>query len=89
MSKEEMKHTALTVKEKSVITLNGVSNIESFDSSYVTLETSEGTVCIEGRGMKIESLSREGGEIQITGRIDGVFYAKEKKAKGGLSKMFG
>lgn len=88
MGKEEIRHTALTVKERNMICLNGVSNIESFDDSYVTLETSEGRICIEGQGLKIESLSREGGEIQITGRINGVFYVKQKKAKGTFSKLF-
>ncbi len=89
MGKEEMHHTTLTVKERNRITLNGVSNVASFDTDYVTLEINDGKIFIEGQGLKIESLSREGGEIQITGRIDGVFYAKEKKAKGRLGGLFG
>ncbi len=89
MPKEDIKHTALTVKERNRITLNGILNIESFDEAYVTLETSEGRICIEGQGLKIESLSQNGGEIQITGRINGVFYTKDKKNKGTFSRLFG
>lgn len=89
MGKDEMRHTALTVKERNRISLNGVINVASFDEGYVTLETNEGRICIEGQGLKIESLSREGGEIQITGKIDGVFYTKDKKAKSGFRGLFG
>lgn len=89
MAKEEMRHTGLSVKDRNKITLNGVTNVLSFEEDYVTLETGEGKICIEGGGLKIESLSREGGEIEITGRIDGVFYSKAKKAKSTLGKLFG
>lgn len=92
MAKEEIKqikHTQLNIKERNRIILNGILNVESFDESYVTLETSEGRICIEGQGLKIESLSQNGGEIQIAGRINGVFYTKDKKAKGAFSRLFG
>lgn len=89
MAKEEMRHTGLSVRDRNKITLNGVTNVSSFDEEYVTLETSDGRICIEGAGLKIESLSREGGEIEITGRIDGVFYSKAKKVKSTLGKLFG
>ena len=89
MGKDEIRHTTLNVKERNIITLNGVTNVRGFDEGYVTLETSEGRICIEGEGLKIESLSRDGGEIQITGRIDGAFYTKDKKVKNGLRGLFG
>lgn len=89
MAKEEMRHTNLTVKERNRLTLNGVSNIESFDEGYITLEIGEGRISVEGDGLKIESLSREGGEIQITGRINGVFYSEKKKIGGKFRGLFG
>lgn len=89
MAKEEMKHTSLSVKERNRLTLNGVSNIESFDDGYITLEIGEGRISVEGVGLKIESLSREGGEIQITGKINGVFYSEKKKLSGRFKGLFG
>jgi sporulation protein YabP len=88
MSKDEMKHTNLNVKERNVLTLNGVSNIESFDEGYISLEIGEGRISVEGNGLKIESLSREGGEIQITGRINGVYYSEKKKRINGVRGLF-
>lgn len=88
MVKEERRHTALTVKERNRITLNGVINVESFDNDYVTIQINDGKVFIEGQGLRIESLSQDSGEIQISGKINGVFYSKEKKAKGTFSGFF-
>ena len=89
MAKEEIRHTALTVKERNKINLTGIMNVMSFDESYVTLETSEGRICIEGEGLKIESLSQNGGEMQISGRVNGIFYTKDKKGKGTFFRLFG
>ena len=89
MAKEEMKHTSLNVRERNRLTLNGVSNIESFDDGYITLEIGEGRISVEGEGLKIESLCREGGEIQITGKINGVFYSDKKKLSGKFRGLFG
>ena len=89
MPKEENRHTDLNIKERSRLTLNGVINVDSFDESYVTLSTSEGRVSVEGQGLKIESLVREGGEIEITGKISGVYYSEQKKKSSFLSRFFG
>ena len=69
MQKEEFRHTNLNVKERNSLTLNGVSNIIGFDEGYVTLATTDGKIIIEGEGLKIESLSKQGGEINISGKI--------------------
>ena len=87
--KDEIRHTNLNVKERNRLVLNGVSNIESFDEGYITLEINEGRISVEGSGMKIESLSRDDGEIHITGKIDGVFYSDKKKLLGRFRGLFG
>ena len=89
MPKEELKHTNLNVKERNSITLNGVCNVVGFDESYVTLETNDGKIIIEGESLKIESLTKAGGEICITGKISGVFYSEKKNFKTPFGKLFG
>ena len=88
MAKEEIKHTSLSIKERNRLTINGVLNIESFDDSYITLEIGEGRISVEGVGLKIESLSKEGGEILVSGKINGVFY-NEKRVTGKFRGLFG
>ena len=89
MQKDEVRHSILNIKDRNRMTINGVKNIESFDEGYITLEIDDGRIFVEGAGMKIESLNRENGEIQITGRIDGVFYGDKKKTLGRLRGLFG
>ncbi len=89
MAKDELKHTRLVVKDKSRLEMNGVVSVESFDSTYVLLETGEGRIGVEGEGLKIESLLREGGEIEIIGRIGAIYYTESKKKSGVFSRIFG
>ena len=89
MAKDEIKHTMLSVKERNSITLNGVCNVVGFDESYVTLATSDGKIIIEGEGLKIESLSKQGGEINISGKISGVFYSEKRNYKSPFGRLFG
>ena len=89
MVKEELKHTSLSIKERNVLTLNGVCNVVGFEESYVTLSTGDGKIIIEGEGLKIESLTKQGGEISITGKICGVFYSEKKVHKSPLGRLFG
>ena len=71
--KDEIRHTNLNVKERNRLVLNGVSNIESFDEGYITLEINEGRISVEGSGMKIESLSRDDGEIHYNFSLNNFF----------------
>lgn len=88
MPKEEIKHDIITVKDRSRIIINGVTNVAGFDQGMVTLDISDATISVEGEQMKIESLSRDGGVIEIVGKIDGVFYSKQKPI-GRWKRLFG
>ena len=88
MQEKTLKHTSLCVRERKNVTIDGVENVLGFDESYVSLMTVAGRIVVEGQGLKIESLSKENGEISIIGKIDGVLYAEEKGAKGILARIF-
>jgi sporulation protein YabP len=64
-----------------------VINVESFDEEYLYISTKLGNIGIEGKGLKIESLTKEDGKILITGEIKGIFYYEEKP-KRGIGKIF-
>ena len=78
----------LTIKDRRSATLDGVKNIESFDENYISLDTKQGRVIIEGSGLKIESLSRDNGAIYITGNISGAYYSGEKASRGVFANLF-
>ena len=75
----------LTVTDRRLISIDGVEAVLSFEEDYLSLETSLGSLSVEGEGLKIENLSKDKGQILIRGRIDGVYYTKEKPRK----KLFG
>ena len=83
------KHTSIVIENRKKLVINGVINIEGFDDGEVTLIINEGKINVEGGELKIESLTKESGEIIITGDINGVFYSKQKLSAGLLSKIFG
>lgn len=76
------------INNKSNITLNGVNNVSSFDESYITLETEQGKISVEGSTLKIENLSKQDGEIYVTGNITAVIFEEEKATRGGFKKLF-
>ena len=51
-------------------TMDGVNDIRGFDEGYVSLSTDSGKINVEGSDLKIESLSKEGGTIFISGNIN-------------------
>ncbi|MBO5907202.1 MAG: YabP/YqfC family sporulation protein [Clostridia bacterium] len=85
---ENSAKTVLVVNERKSVKMNGVKNVIGFDEGYVTLDTSLGRVSIEGRELKIESLTKENGEIYITGNVSGVYYSDPKESTTIFKKMF-
>ena len=75
----------LTIKDKKIVSMNGVKNVTSFDEGLITFESDVGRVTVEGADLKIEELIKESGEILIVGDISGVFFS-ENKCGGGLFK---
>ena len=78
----------VNINNRKTLTLNGVENVESFGEDYLILNTSLGELTIEGENLKIESLTKENGEIFILGKINGLFYKEEKAKKRFFKKNF-
>lgn len=75
-------------KNREGVKLSGVSDVESFDDRSVIMQTSLGRLAIEGDGLHISVLSIQSGEVEVQGRVNGVFYIDEgmQKKKGLFSK---
>ena len=79
----------LIIKDRSLLTVDGVKNVQSFGEDYMRVETMLGILNIEGSELKIESLTKEDGKIRVVGNISGVFYENPKVRRGlfsGISK---
>jgi sporulation protein YabP len=73
----------VTLIGRSQLSVSGVDDVESFDETMIVLHTCGGIMLIRGERMKIERLSIDGGDLQVTGFIIAIEY-EEERAKGGF-----
>lgn len=73
---------ALEGRKKLVLT--GVREVESFDEENIVLHTSCGTLIIEGKGLHIEKLSLDGGDVNVEGQVDLLSYEDEPAPRRGF-----
>ena len=62
---EELLPHKLTLNERKALTMTGATEVLSFDDSCVILRTALGTLMIQGRNLKLKTLSPEGGQVAI------------------------
>ena len=64
----------LTLHDRRLLTVTGVTEMGTFDETVVTMDTELGPLTIEGAGMKLKTLSLETGQVAVEGEIGGIFY---------------
>ena len=61
-------------KGRNGISIDGVSDVISFDESGVVMETVCGSLAVEGEGLHVTVLDISNGKVELDGRINGVYY---------------
>lgn len=56
--------------------INGVSDVLSFDVGEVLLETDQGMLMIRGSDLHVSRLTLEKGEVDVDGKIDSLTYSE-------------
>lgn len=79
------------LKDRKVLELTGVKQIDSFDASEFLLETAQGWMIVQGKELTLGKLDTERGDVVIRGVIESMSYVSSKK--GGskdsmMSKIF-
>lgn len=69
------------------IRLDGVEEVISFDDGEISLRTCCGGMTVEGEGLHIGVLNVEQGHVEVSGRIDGLFYFDDTPNQ--KKKLFG
>lgn len=64
----------LTLEERSRLTLAGAVEILRFDEQTAVIALQEENLVVQGRELKLKTLSLEGGTVSVTGRIDSLYY---------------
>ena len=80
----------LILKDRKLLELSGVKQIDSFDNKEFLLETAQGWMSVEGNDLVLGKLDTERGEVVIKGQIDTIRYLANRynEKEGFVSKFF-
>lgn len=76
----------LVVNNRESGNFSGISEVLSFDEEGILLESVMGTLAIDGKDMRVTRLDLERGEVDITGKINGIVWADKKERRGKMKK---
>ena len=74
---EGMPHK-LQLSERSKLTMTGVTEVASFEEHAVVLHTALGRLLVQGRDLKLKTLSLEGGQVAVDGNISALVYEEPR-----------
>ena len=69
--------------------MTGVTEVVSFEDSAVVLQTSLGTLIVQGRELQLKTLSLEGGQVAVDGTISSLVYEEPRSGGGWRHRLFG
>lgn len=79
----EQKKTApehlITMTNRHVMSLTGVTEVGGFSDAQVELKTCMGGLIIKGKGLTIHKLNTDIGELNVNGEINSIQYIAKKK----------
>jgi sporulation protein YabP len=80
---------SLVLEDRKLLTVSGVSDVDSFDEETVVVFTDLGELTIRGSNLHINRLSVEVGELTVEGNIAALIYSDEMPKSGGFfSRVF-
>ena len=88
MAEQETAHS-LALDQRKHLTMTGVSEVVSFDDAAVVLRTGLGTLTVQGRELRLKTLSAEGGRVAVTGEVSALTYEEPRAPGGWLGRLFG
>ena len=83
-----MAEHGLTLEERKRLTMTGVTEVVSFDDGMVVLHTNLGILTVQGTGLRLKTLSTDGGQMAVDGEISALSY-EEPREGGWLRRLFG
>lgn len=88
MAEQQTDHR-LTLAQRKDLTMTGVSEVVSFDDTAVILRTELGTLTVQGQGLRLRTLSTDGGQVAVTGEVSALTYEEPRAPGGWMRRLFG
>ncbi|MBR4944859.1 MAG: sporulation protein YabP [Peptococcaceae bacterium] len=86
---EILRSAVLELKDRQMMRLSGVQNVDVFDEEKIVLQTELGKLEIRGQHLNVTSLDVENGNLQVDGMIDSFVYLEEKRKRSMKKKTSG
>ena len=74
---EKLPHK-LQLSERNKLTMTGVTEVASFEESSVVLHTALGRLLVQGRELKLKTLSLDGGQVTVEGEVSALIYEEPR-----------
>lgn len=84
----KQKTQQLVLNDRKKLKITGVSDVESFSETLVSVSTCMGKMNIKGEGLKISKLDTDEGELIIDGKINSAEYTKKKEKTNFFESIF-
>lgn len=78
---DQYKKQEIVLRDRTHLIISGIVDVTNFDEIGIILSSVNGEISIDGSELKIVDLSSEKGEIEISGKIGGIFYLDERPSK--------
>ena len=72
----------LVMEARRKLTLTGATEVVRFDEELAELNTQLGPLIIEGRELKLKTLSLDTGTVVVEGELIGLSYEEPRKKRG-------
>lgn len=69
----------MQLRERSKLTMTGVSEVIRFEDTLVVLQTGLGQLHIHGQGLQLKNLSLEGGQAAVDGQISALIFEEPRE----------
>lgn len=87
MGEQAQPEHKLSLSQRSKLTMTGVSEVVRFEDNTVVLKTGLGTLVVQGRDLKLKTLSLDGGQVAVDGTVSALIY--EEPRGGWAHRLFG
>ena len=88
LKKTEVREHGITITNRSKTAVSGVTDVVRFDDDRVDLKTNMGRLIIKGRGLNVNKLNTDSGELDITGEIQSLEYVNKRDKEGIFTGLF-
>jgi sporulation protein YabP len=78
---------SLVIERRERIHASGVLSVTGFDDTQIEADTRDGLLLIRGSTLKIESFDVELGELELSGKLDGLVYTQKKQRRGFIERI--